>query len=341
MEKNRPDTAFEMGPERYFTTRGAAQNAPLSDQINMQAEIIEKHINRPDTLTDYTGNARGANLESYTTGEYMPSHNIELGAVPISAAAAAGRASAREGDYSLYSNVAYNNNRVSNLPTAGGDNYFSGISTGGVIGAVIAPLLDFLRPTRKENTVGNIRPYQNPKSTVAQSYIYNPADRPAPTIREMTENSKNHLQVNRNQAGGAYMSTPHTPTETYRTETSVSYSGGAASAITAATSYDANYRQRNNDIKASTIAGHTPSGKMGLFNADINPTEMRDDARFFNTREIAGNRAPVIPVGADSYGMASGHHQSTVSNISYERNDPTMVRAVLQKNPYTQSYFGV
>jgi hypothetical protein len=331
MEKNRPDTAFEMSQDRYFTTTGVQKNQP------MHAEIIDRRTTRQDTTTDYQGVARAAIDGTYMTGEYMPSTNIELGEVPISHATAPGKYGASEGDYSLKSNTAYPNNRAYNAPTAGGENYFAGVSTGGVIGAVIAPLLDVLRPSRKENTIGTMRPYQNPKPAVSNSYVYNPNDRPAPTIRQMTENSKDHYQVNRNQEGGAYMVAVQTPVNTNRLTTTTDYTGGASRSV-AQTSYEAGYNQRNNDLKASTVAGYTPGGNMGLFQADMHPTKMPSDAIYKNTREITGNRAPVLPVGAAEFGALSGTHQNTVSNIQYERNSQEIMGDVLRKNPYVVSY---
>ena len=67
------------------------------------------------------------------------------------------------------------NNRSSNQQ----DTYFGAFSS--AIGAVVSPLLDHVRPSRKENAIGNLRPYQNPGTTVSNSYVYNPADKPPPT----------------------------------------------------------------------------------------------------------------------------------------------------------------
>lgn len=331
MEKNRPDTSFEMSQDRYFTTTGIQKNQP------MHAEIIDRHTTRQDTTTNYQGIAHAANDGTYTKGEFMKSTNIELGAVPITPANAPGKYKSSEGDYSIKSNVSYPNNRSQNAPTAGGENYFAGVSTGGIIGAMFAPLLDILRPTRKENTIGTLRPYQNPKSTVSNSYIYNPNDKPAPTIRQMTETSKEHYQINRNQDGGAYMTTKQTPVNTNRLTTTTDYMGSASRNV-AQTSYESNYNQRNNDLKSSTVSGYTPTGNMSLFNSDINPTAMRNDNMYKNTREITGNRAPVLPVGAADYGSLNGTHQSLVSNIQYERNNPEIMGDVLRKNPYVVSY---
>ena len=120
------------------------------------------------------------------------------------------------------------------------------------LGAAIAPLLDALRPSRKENVIGSLRPYQNAGTTVPNSYIFNPADRPGTTIRETTENSKNHLNVNANQNGGAYQVTDHQAVYTTRNETGDFYYTGGVAATDGhreLKSYESIKNQRNNDIK--------------------------------------------------------------------------------------------
>ena len=123
---------------------------------------------------------------------------MQLDTFPIAAAGATNKGVATESDYGIKSKTAYPNNRS----TTKQDEYFGAI--GGAFGAAVAPLLDVLRPTRKENAIGTLRPYQNAKTTVSNSYVYDPEDKPLPTIRETTETSKNHLNVNNGQGAGAY-----------------------------------------------------------------------------------------------------------------------------------------
>jgi hypothetical protein len=218
MEKHRPDTTFEMGQDRLFTTTGAEKGMML------HSIPVGRDQSRAETAISYSGIASAQNPSTYNMGEYMPSHNQHLGPVPIGVADAIGRGYANDADYGMKSQMAYRNNRSEN---ASGD-YF-GIM-GGAIGAVVAPLLDVLRPSRKENTVGTLRPYQNAKSTVSNSYIFNPADRPNTTTRETTENSKFHLNVNANQNGGAYKVTDNQAIDTNRMTTGDFYYAGGAGA---------------------------------------------------------------------------------------------------------------
>lgn len=326
MEKNRPDTAFEMGQDRLFTTTGAVKGETL------HSIPIDRHVTRPETTTSYSGAAGSQNPATYAPGEYMPSRNIELGAVPIAVANANGRNPATEADFGMKSKKAYPNNRTSNKQ----DGYFGLVS--GSLGAAVAPLLDALRPSRKENVVGNLRPYQNPGSSVPNSYIFNPADRASTTIRETTENSKNHLNVNANQLGGAYKVTQHQAYDTNRQNTSVQYVGGAGAGdgTRQMTSYEAGYNQRNNDIKSSTIDGYMVQGNMNIMNGNINMREKTRDETLKNTRSITGNMPYRSPEVANM-GRLAGTDNSLKSTINVERNTPDIM-STLKQNPYVVDY---
>lgn len=323
MEKNRPDTYFEMGEERYFTTTGV-EKGPMLHSIP-----VGRDQSRAETTTSYSGVAACNIPETYVTGEYMPSQNIQLGEVPFSIPNAAGRHYANTGDYSIQSMKSYPNNRSENNS---GD-YF-GIMGMSAIGAVVAPLYDVLRPSRKENTVGTLRPYQNAKGS-NNSYIFNPADRVPTTIRETTENSKFHLNVNSNQLGGGYKVTDHQSVKNNRMTTDNYYYAGGSSAITKeARTYNAEYNQRNNDIKSSTLKSYTPSGSIGLQNNHINMKSVHKDEFLKNRRDVAPSMPSEMPNVAN-YGMLQGSTQ-LYQNIQLDRNEPSIMNN-LKGNPYALS----
>lgn len=326
MEKNRPDTTFEMGQERWFTTTGASKGETL------RSMPIDRHVTRPETTASYTGAAASQQSSTYVSGEYMPSHNIELGAVPIAGANANGRNHATDADFGIKSKKAYPNNRTSNTQSG----YFGMV--GSSIGAAVAPLLDVLRPSRKQNVVGNLRPYQNPGTTVPSSYIFNPADRPGATIRETTENSKNHLNVNANQLGGAYQVTQQQAYDTKRQDTSIQYVGGAGAGdgTRQMTSYEAGYNQRNNDIKSSTIDGYMVKGNMNMMNSNINMREKTRDESLKNTRAITGTM-PYHSPHVGNMGQLAGSQNGLYSTINVDRNTPDIM-STLKQNPYVVDY---
>ena len=321
MEKHRVERTFDMGPDRYFTTTGVEKKPA------MKAVPIDRFTNRPETSASYTGVAGAHNEQTYNVGEYMESKHMDLGPVPLGVANA-GQKEATDGDYGIQSKKAYPNNRSENDQ----DTYFGAFS--GAIGAVIAPLLDELRPSRKQNTIGTLRPYQNPQSNVASSYIFNPADRPAPTIRETTEQNQFVSGVNSNQHGGAYHVTQHQPIHNQRDSTTDFFYAGNAAASDRTKSirpYDAEYRQRNNDIKSSTIKGHMVPGNMSLMNADINMRNKQGEIR--NDRALAKTTGPTQLYSTEMMGE-NRDKSSLYSNILMDRNTPDILDA-FRKNPYT------
>ena len=331
MEKHRPERAFELDQRtvgesdigRLFTTGGVEKGQ------TMRGIPVAKHVSRPDTTVSYTGAAGHQNDGTYVAGEYMESTNQQLGALQFGAANAQGKYLPTESDYGIKSKQAYPNNRTANKQ----DSYFGMVS--GSIGAAVAPLIDILRPSRKENVIGTLRPYQNPGTNVPQSYIFNPSDKLSTTIRETTENSKNHLNVNANQNGGAYQSTGHQVAHTTRNETGDFYYAGGAGAgdgTKQPSSYVSGYNQRNNDIKASTIKGYMVHGNMSLMNSDVNVRQVKRDEKLKNNRPVTATMPYKTP-DASTMGRLSGNEKGLYSNIQTDRTNPEFLNN-LQSNPY-------
>jgi len=331
MEKNRPDRVIEMfddqgNPSRLNTTTGVGQGETL------RSITIDRETGRQVNTSDYSGIAGYYNGGEYVTGEYMPSHNIQLGDVPLGPAVAQGKNRVYEGDYEMRAKMAYPNNRSSNKQ----DNYYGMVSGG--LRAAVAPLLDALRPSRKENTIGNLRPYQNPGTRVSNSYIFNPNDTLPTTIRETTENSKRGGNVDRNQRGGAYETTPHQAVNNSRTETGdFEYNGiaGGGPRYTQMKSYDAEYNQRNNDIKSSTIDGRMVPGNMSLMNGNINMAQAQRDGMLVNNRAVSATM-PFQTPDISNMGRLQGH-DPLYQNIQMDRTSGDILSA-LSSNPYVVDY---
>ena len=323
VEKNRVERTWDHGPERYFTTTGAEKGQTL------HAIPIMRDVTRPETTVSYSGVAASqAPAQQGVTGEFMESKHMDLGPIPIGIASAVGNGKADPNDYGGLQNTnTYTNNRTS----TGDETYFGAF--GSAIGAVVAPLLDELRPSRKENAIGTMRPYQNAQSKVGSSYLFNPADRPAPTIRETTEKNNFVSGVNANQRGGAYKVTEYQPVRNERDTTNVSYAGGSSAHAKAVRPYDAEYRQRNNDIKAATIKGHMVKGNTNIMNATVN--QQNRNGELANTRQSAMTLGPRQLAGTEFMGQTHGRNQYN-SAIQLDRNTPDMLDA-FRKNPYTHS----
>jgi len=292
---------------------------------------VEKYVSRPETSTAYEGGAGFTHTE-YVPGEYMPSHNHHLKSVNMGPADAGGKSVANENDYAIKSNRAYNNSRSSNQQTP-----YYGSAGKGIIAETIAPLLDVLRPSRKENSVGTLRPYQNAKTAVTQSYIFNPADKPLPTIKETTVNSKFHLNVNSGQRGGGYEVNPQQPIHNARDyTTNFSYIGNSSASERARQpmSYESGYNQHNNDVKASTVAGYATQGNMSLFNGQQNVRQSANNEQMYDVTKRA-----LVPTLSSNGAVSMGAYQAKVnpySGMQLDRNNGDVL-SQLSGNPFVQN----
>lgn len=331
VEKNRPDTTFEVGQDRYLTTTGLVKEQPY------RPIHIDRNVSRPETSQNYTGIA-GADAGTYVDGEYMPSHNIQLGSYPVSAVDAVGMGNPLVSDYEAKSQMNYMNNRAANIQP----DYFGIV--GGAVGAVMAPILDILRPSRKQNVIGTLRPYQNPGTTVTQSYYFNPADQTPVTIRQTTENAKFHLNTNSNEFNrGGYIVTETQPIVNSRMDQSDFFYAGNSSAqvgALAARTYDAEYRQRNNDVKSSTIDGRLVPGNMSLMNNSVNIRAGDRNTNLVNSRDPvpAISNTSMLSPSLETMGRLQGK-QELYSGSGIDRNQSDVLSA-LKGNPYALSITG-
>jgi hypothetical protein len=184
-----------------------------------------------------------------------------------------------------------------------------------------------------------LRPYQNAKTTVSESYIFNPADRPGTTIRETTENSKFHLNVNAGQNGGAYQVTDQQAIQNARQTTGDFYYSGIAGAGAdrrGTRTYDAEYRQRNNEVKSSTIQGRMVPGNMALMNGDINMRQASRDDYLVMNRASAPTMPYQTPDVSNMGRLAGSQGTSLYQNIQIDRNSPEVLSA-LSSNPFALS----
>lgn len=340
VEKNRVERAFENSINNMFTRGGRQQSSSdfftggMETAPTSRADIIEKNLSRPDTLASYTGAGSYTNAGNLIDGEYVASKHIDLGPLPIGPAFS--QNGALNGDYGIQGQMAYPNNRTKT--PANGEGYFGAV--GGAMGAAIAPLLDMLRPSRRENTIGTLRPYQNPGTTVSQSYIFNPADKAPTTIRETTENSKGHLYINANQLGGAYKVTPQQSAQTNRQYTDDFYYAGNSSAGERGRQprpYDAEYKQTSNGLKDANLATYTPQGGMSLLNGIVNQTTKTNRENELRSRREIGSQMPYQIPSTSTMGTQSSGMNNLYDGIQLDRTNPDIM-SQLKGNPFVVSH---
>jgi hypothetical protein len=324
MEKHLPDTFFVNTPDRWLTTTGLEKGETL------RAIEIDKEGNRQTTTSEYYGvTATTGAAAMYAPENYEDPKREIYDGKPIINPYAGERNTASEADFGRLSYKFTHNNRTTVRP-----NEMGGIH--GALRAVVAPLMDILKPSRKENVVGNLRPYENARMPVQAGAMFNPADRTPTTIKETTVGlvGFDHLNVDR-QAAAGYLISQNTPVETERATTSTDYLGGAGGSVTHMGSqvYNAAYNQRNNVNK--TYKNITNHGAMSLFNSNTNIKVDRLDADRMNQRTMVQTNAPANIPSIDIYGKMTMPQSYDEGKIN-ERINPDILTAFRQ-NPYTHS----
>ena len=177
VKKYLPDTYYVNTPDRYFTTTGAVTGK------TQRPKVLDKYTNRMNTSISYKGPAgpaerikpsnrakfRKSNKNIYTTSGYrnltapqewkLNNNNQDIS------------------DYGKSGMEAYPTERE----TTENKTYTSNLVT--MVKAIITPIQDALKTTRKENFVGSIRPtgnFQGPSKFT----VYDPNDIARTTIKE-------------------------------------------------------------------------------------------------------------------------------------------------------------
>lgn len=320
VEKNRPDTDYEVGPERWFTTTG------LEKGQTVRSDQIIQHTNRPDySQTDYYGAGSGGK-DGQTT--YINTHtNItnkqQLNGPGI--AAPTGKAAASSNDYGNGSYNALPNNRSSTRQPE----KFGQVE--GLVKALTAPIMDMLRPSRKENVIGSARPSGNVQlSKGGTQPIYNPGDRTRTTVREQTEKG-NHNQNIQNQKDGAYTVSHQQTVSQERDSTNIQYIGNAARSDQSMSQYAA-HNQRNNPNK--TFVNRPSQGNIATFNSNLNATLKSDHDRQNNRILSSSSNVVAIP-SIETFGNIN-MPQYRNDTQGTERINPDIL-AAFKNNPYTHS----
>ncbi len=329
VEKQRPDTFFINSQDRWLTTTGAIKG----DAIRPEQEL--GIIRRNDGGIDYSGPAGAIEVKaSYAPQNFEPSHRQELTTGSITGpSVAAGRGPLETGVHKeSYANM--ENHRTSVRQP---DTIRSGFS--GAVGAVIAPIMDMLRPTRKEETSTNVRIFgEGAAAPVPKQYVFNQYGNAAPTtIRETTLHST-AFNIN-NQKEGQYVNSYTAPGLTQRDTTSSEYftAAGGQSTTYGNTLYGAAYNQHNNDIKSSAVVqNYAAVGGTQMFNPYVNMSCSKTDCGPMDGRmNPAYSKISGVPPSVATYGAVHGPTQ-TYKNIGCERIDPAILDA-FNKNPYTHS----
>ena len=326
MEKNRPDRHYVNSADRWFTTTGAEKAQTARSAVVLQPE------NRTTTTREYFGNAGDREGEgTYQPGHFRGTHKQQLKSENMGVATDTGGWEATPQDYGKKGYKAKTNARTftSERTQLG--------AAGALVNALTAPLMDMLRPSRKENVIGNMRPMGNAsgKGGVMNEPVWNPADTPVHTIREQTEGTKHMLMGGTDEANG-YMIKKMNAVEQHRETTNCqplnAYS--AANGTSKAMVVDADYNARlNTNKQVISRVDRYNIGNSSLASHAQNVTTFSNTAT--RPDEMYGNNFCKQTPSMSTHGRVAGKNTRN-SSIDCARNTPAMVSAFNQ-NPYTQS----
>jgi len=325
VEKQRPDTFFINSQDRWLTTTGVEKGETLRPIQEMGV------LRRNDVLSDYRGPAGNNDTQaSYAPTEFQKSRRQQMPAKDIPHSNAVGKGPIDTDHKLLHSYTNYSNHRSTVKQP---ETIRSGF--GGAIGAVIAPIMDILRPSRKEEVVNNVRIYGDLTSSVPSSYVINPQDVTPTTMKETTIYSP-HFNIN-NQKEGVYVNN-YTPMDlTQRDTTSCSTIGnvGGVSNMEGNMIYDAVYNQTNNEIKSATIYNRPNQGGTQIFNQQMNIVTTKMAPEVNTSTFMTPNSVIKLPPSKETYGKFNAP-QYYNECIGCDRIQGDILQA-FKSNPYTHS----
>ena len=324
VEKHLPEKYYEGGPNRWFTTKGVEEAPPIRSTQVLPME------NRIDTSTEYYGAGGNQAKTTYINPNVEDSKRQALESYPIINPTATRQNHANLNDHNVNSYKLLPNNRTTDKENS---------EMGGIFGmarAAIAPIVDILKPTRKENVIGNLRQTGNVNGLNPAAHIFNANDKTKTTNREMTTGKIDLNYVNvqsQNHRGDAYQVTQHQNYDNQRTTTNKEYIGTAGAGGRGQKQYNAAYAQQNNVNKTYELRPN--QGNMSLYNNENNMQIKRDETLFNNNRgNVINGGASVIP-SSEFMGEMNGI-QTYDQNFNNSRMDSSLLNA-FKNNPYTKS----
>jgi len=336
IEKYRPDTFYLNSPDRWFTTTGAEKRPTV------RSEEILRPESRTSTTREYFGVGEREGEGTYIPGQYQQPHRpvLKPNSDYMGPAERADSWTVCESkspcDYGRSGYKALPNERTLVEERSGR----FGAVAGGVIGAVVAPLLDVLRPSRKENVIGNARPTGN-MAGPEESYVYNPADRARTTTKETTAANPYPMNINNQRGGGGYQSNPQQPVVQQRDSTSCYYMGdsgntpGTSNPPTYNAAYNANLNATKSSLSTAPRGNALRTGNMDLFQGTQNISVVKSDEDRLNPAINPGVRGNGLNSGTINYGEISSRPRLD-QGINCERTESSLLDA-FRCNPYTQS----
>ncbi len=337
MEKHSQDTTFALGADRWFTTTGSSMGQ-MSHPKQMMPETN-------DCSTEYYGSGSNATHQGlYTKPHTEEPHRIEqTKCTNINPATAMGQGHGNDNDYGRTGFDILKNNRTESCKS---DNNGAFGAVNSIVKGMFAPVMDVLRPSRKEDVIYNANQLGNVQAAVPNLPLTNPNDKLKTTNKEMTADKigLNYLNVSHinGNGGGGYEATTTVAKSQQRNFGESGTRGNIGNTMNAPMDINAWNEQHNNVNK--TYESWPMAGGTQVFSGNINMNINKQDQDrvnnrltsqdFINVQNVPQDPSKSIP-SAETFGRINMPQQYN-QNINTQRISGDLLQA-FKSNPYTQS----
>ena len=193
LNQKKPSRVFKHGQKRLFTS-ASTQLKPAS-----QACIIIKDTNRKTTMSSYTGIPTNSTKKQHAGENYQPSEKIVYKTSGVRNVNVTDKWNNNKmNNYGKDTITITDNERTNTLEK----NHITNITS--IVKALIAPIQDVFKTSRKENFIGNNRETGNFKSNQPNQYVHDPNNLARTTIKETNIHNTHVGNMDSNNKGVVY-----------------------------------------------------------------------------------------------------------------------------------------
>ena len=331
-------------PDTFFLNETGERNGIASSDVKKETVRpiqVLKYTSRTDTTEELIGApASQEAFKSYVSGDYKTPNTQQYGGAGYRNTDASTYGAGSRDDYGARTYEVRPNERMATQERVMGLNL-----TPAETGQVAVHYEDDARPTRRGETVGNIRQTGTPvgyASGAPAITTWDPSDVARTTVKETTVDF-NYRGIMGPGAGPERLKVydPNDiakPTQKSQLSQDSRMAGPAISANKDFLSHESANNMRKNDSKTTISRGRKPiagNGVVAVSNGYVNQTAKRLTVDDMNDRSMAVNRVTGLTPGSADLGRVQ-YRQPLKLDISMERNMPSVVDAV-ENNPLNQS----
>jgi len=329
VEKNRPDTFFVNDESRWLTTTGIEKAQKARGTISLKPE------HRAYQTREYFGNGAPDANGTYSTPTIQRCEKPQFKPLNLGVATDKDGWNVKNKDMREIQQEGYR-------PLANARNLTKQQKELGAVSAgfkaMVTPILDVLRPSRKQNVIGNMRPTGNASGnySISNNVIWNPADKAKTTIKEQTIKNE-YVKQGGSKYDAGYINNKQISVSQQRDSTTGSYIGNNSASVTNSRVYNAEYNARLNPNRQElSRVDRIRTGNQKLFTGSQSVCNLAN--RSTNASVIQPNFTK-RPANASNVGEMSGRNLRE-KVVQCGRNTDDILNA-FNDNPYSQSLHSI